>query len=335
MKKEKLIYVGILGLVFLGVFLVYQFYFAAKLEEYARNRELLASLNTTNGNLRTTFGDAAPEDVIVDHKGKVEAWNEAIEVRVPYFTDGDWRIHETPPDDVFILQFWYGDESRELVKGLWEKAQKTYGATVYQNMPEGFPTNLQSTLNVTYAEDWQGLDISAKLVNEELERLSYGISAYELLMNNDAQQILHVDMLDIGSSGFVGKGVDYVRLGLSFTMEMKPLVTFLEKLRSEDSYYSLAGLKIRHPYVAARYEPRLRVDMYLLRAHTTETKTPGGTDVAPNAESVYNTQLIGQVAQSNLSIDDEEGNPRRVPLNEPGTIAKGWRWFKHTVLFMK
>ncbi len=332
MTKERLIYIGALLAVFAGVFAVYHFYFAAKLERYAQHQALLESLQATEAKLKTTFGNASPEDVIRDHNGKVEAWREAISQRTTFFTDQDWRIHEKPPEDVFILQFWYGDESRKMVTDLWEKAQKKYGPLVYQNMPQGFPSTVQSMLGVSYSEQWQGMDVDAALVNTELEKLEFGISAIEMLMNNNALGIYQVGIEELGDAGFIGKGVKYTRVKLSFRMEIKDLVEFLENLRQADSFYSVEGMRLTHPYILAQYEPQLQVDMYLLRTKQEEGFDPAGSAGGGSAGAGYenNFSSTGLTLGGNRAntIDDD------VVMEEPGTIGKAWKWFKRTVLYM-
>ncbi len=330
MTKERVIYIGALLALFAGVFAVYQFYFAAKLERYAQHQALLTSLQATEAKLKTTFGNASPADVITDHNGKVEAWREAIAQRVSFFTDNDWRIHEKPPEDVFILQFWYGDESRKMVTELWEKAQKKYGPLVYQNMPQGFPSTVQSMLGVAYSEQWQGMDVDAELVNQQLERLEFGISAIEMLMNANALGIYQVGIEELGNSGFIGKGVDYTRVKLSFRMETKDLVEFLETLRQADTYYSVQGMRLSHPYILAQYEPQLQVDMYLLRTKQEEGFDPAGTAGGGSAGAGYETAFssTGLNARPGLSTIDDE-----VVMEEPGAFGKAWKWFKRTVLY--
>lgn len=336
MNRERIIYVIALLLVFAGVFAVYKFYFSAKLEQYAKHEETLNKLQDVERKLKQTFGAKQPDDVIRDYNGKVEAWNEAIALRVPFFNDEDWREHETPPTDVFILQFWYGDESRRMVEEVWEKAQRKYGAQVFQRMPEGFPGSLQSMLGVVYAEDWRGRDVKAENVNEQLERLSYGISALEMLMDADALQISLVGIEKLGEAGFIGQGINYTRLRLSFTMEAKALVDFLEGIRQEDRFYSVQGMRIAHPYILARYEPQLEVDMFLIRA----TPEEEGFDTtlakaAPSAAALYEGGVKEEGVLNSIS-------PRRARIRaqlneaeevEPGVFGKAWKWFKRYVLY--
>lgn len=338
LNRERVIYVGVLLLVFAGIFAVHRFYFSAKLEKYAQHQQLLEAMRKAESNLKSTFGNAQPDDVIRDHSGKVEAWNEAIAQREPFFTDKDWREHETPPQDVFILQFWYGDTSQKMVEELWEKAQKKYGPQLYERMPAGFPTNVQSMLGVAKAESWQGLNIEAKLVNGQLERLRYGISAFELLMDNNALKINELAIEELGSSGFLGKDAYYTRLRMSFMMEAKDLVSFLDGLRMKDTYYSVEGMRVTHPYVLARYEPQLNVDMFLLRTRSEEGES-AEKPVVSAAEGYAGkfgspALALGGAGSDNAAAAEgtEVGEDGAAP--EPGRVAKAWKWFKRNVLVM-
>jgi hypothetical protein len=329
MNKERLIYMGALAAVFIGVFCVHHFYFAAKLERYAQHKKLLDSLQVSEVKLKAEFGPKDPDDVIRDFNGKEQVWKDAIASRVPFFSDAEWRDHEPPPEDVFILQFWYGTESRKVVSALWEKAQQEYGAQVLQRMPEGFPNSVQAMLGVAYSESWQGRNITAEMVNAQLERLHFGVSAFELLMDNKALQISRVAVEDIGGAGFIAKGVDYTRLGLSFMMEMKDLVKFLEKMRLEESFFSVQGMRISHPYILARYEPQLQVDMYLLRAKAAEDFSADGGGGGGSAAEGYGTSF-GAVPLIRNGTSDS-GNSR--VKESPGAAGKAWKWFKRNVLF--
>jgi len=234
---------------------------------------------------------------------------------------------------VFILQFWYGEQTAKMTKELWEKAQKKYGVQVYQRIP----MEIQNMLGVSYAEEWQGYDITPKLVTDQLERLKYGISLFELLMDNNAQFISRVAIYDPKPAGFIGNTVEYSRAGLAFSMEMEDLVKFLEKLRMSDKFYSVEGLKVSHPRILMKYEPMMEVEMFLVRTHPKPDATGvigGGAPAVAAAPALGGNRtptLLAPGARRNLmSLDDEEAP---TPEAEPTGVAKFWKWFKRTVLF--
>lgn len=328
MNKERMTYIAVLFSVFAACFAVYHFYFKAKLEKYAADKQLLENLNDRYANLNTTFKDEDPDTVISRYKSVVESWNDAIDVRVPYFNDTDWREHEKPPEDVFILQFWYGDLTRKMTYALWEKAQAKYGAQVYQL----FPLDVQSMLGVAYAEQWQGYDITRELVTDQLERLSYGISAIQLLMDHNAQQIRQVSIYDPTPSGFIGANVEYQRMGLSFIMEMKDLVKFVDDLRGDDHYFSIQGMKVAHQYIGVKYEPKMEVEMYLLRTRPKVELTAAAIGASGNLQPANAQQAFSGAFRNPFQASEDDGDAqRRVP--QPTGIAKFWKWFKRTVLF--
>ena len=335
LNREKIIYVSALLLVFAGVFAVYKFYFAEKLARYDQHEELLGKLQKTEANLKSTFGSRDPEEVIQDYRGKVEAWNDAIAARTPFFNDDEWREHQQPSQGESILQFWYGDESRKMVAELWETAQKKYGAQVLQRMPEGFPQSVQNMLGVVYAESWQGRDVKTTDVNKQLQRLSYGISAIEMLMEANAQYITTVRIEERGNAAFIGEGVEYTRLQLSFMMEAQVLVDFLDGLRQSDSFYSVEGMRIAHSYVLARYDPLLVVDMYLLRASQKEDFVSTLTAAGPSAAAVYAEGIGGTLEAGTADASDRGGRRRSGTTTEEelGTGQKVWKWIKRYVFY--
>lgn len=326
MKRDRIIYVSALLLMFAACFGVYQFYFKAKLEKYAKDKEQLEKLNTVYANLNKTFKNDDPDTVVAQYKAVVESWKDAVSARVPYFNDSEWREFDKVPEDVFILQFWYGDTTRKMVLDLWEEAQKKYGAQVYQR----FPADIQTMLGVAYAEQWQGYDITPKLVTDQLERLSYGISACKLLMDNNAQQIRQVRIYDPKPSGFIGNTVEYSRVGLSFVMEMRDLVAFIDKLRESDKYFSVEGMKVSHPYILLKYEPLMEVEMFLVRTRPAPEGTVAAVGAAPTTTAAF-VGAFGRPGQPGSllggTIDDEEA-----PEPEPSGLGKAWKWFKRTVL---
>lgn len=334
MNRDRILYVLVLVSMVAVCFCVYQFYFKAKLTKYAQDKALLESLSAAYKGLNSTFKDEDPDTVIAQHSAVVESWKDAISVRLPYFNDSDWREYEKPPEDVFILQFWYGEQTARMTKELWEKAQKKYGVQVYQRIP----MEIQTMLGVHYAEEWQGYDITPKLVTDQLERLKYGISIFEMLMDNNAQYISRVALYDPKPAGFIGNTVEYSRAGLAFSMEMEDLVKFLEKLRTSDKFFSVEGIRVTHPRILMKYEPMMEVELFLLRAHpiTDATGTVGGggavsmvPPVTPGANNVAGL-LAPTARRSSMAIGDDEAP---TPQPEPSGVAKFWKWFKRTVLF--
>lgn len=335
MNKERVIYITVLFTVFAACFAVYQFYFKAKLEKYAQDKQLLQNLNSTYSGLNSTFRDEDPDTVVAQYRSVVESWKDAINTRITYFNDSEWREHAPLPEDVFILRFWYGDQTREMTLALWEKAQAKFGTQVYQR----FPPDVQTMLGVAYAEQWQGYSITRELVTEQLERLSYGISVFEMLLDHNVQQIRQVALYESKPSGFIGPNVEYARVGLSFTMEIKDLIQMFNDMREADSYFSIEGLKVAHQFIAVNYEPQLEVEMFMRRTKpkadlSADTVTtagglglgglrPGNTDAAFGGNVFQSGNAFG------TTIDDEEDQR----FTEPSGIAKFWRWFKRTVLF--
>lgn len=342
MNRDRVIYISALVIMFAACFGVYQFYFKAKLVKYAEDKALLEALNSTYAGLNTTFKDEDPDAVIQQHTAVVENWKDAISARLPYFDDSEWREFEKPPEDVFILQFWYGEQTAKMTKELWEKAQKKYAAQVYQSIP----LDIQTMLGVAYAEQWQGYDITPKLVADQLERLRYGISLFELLMDGNAKVIRQVSIYEPQPSGFIGATVEYSRVGLAFTMEMEDLVKFLEKLRMSDKYFSIEGIKVSHPYIMMKYEPVMEVELFLLRtrpkvdpaaAAAAAVGAPGaagGSGLRPPGAAATGVAAPGGLAAPGAAASDDDDGGRGRLAPEPTGFGKFWKWFKRTVLVM-
>ncbi|MBX3177297.1 MAG: hypothetical protein KF886_08055 [Candidatus Hydrogenedentes bacterium] len=333
MNRDRIIYFVVLLSVFAACFAVYQFYFKAKLEKYAQDKQLLENLNSTYSSLSGAFRGEDPDTVIAQYRSVVQSWRDAIDARVGYFNDAEWRDYQNPPEDVFILQYWYGERTREMTAALWEKAQGKYGAEVYQR----FPADIQGMLGVPYAEQWQGYDIQRSHVTSNLERLSYGISVLDLLLDSNAQAIRQVAMYDPQPSRTIGADVVYHRLGVSFVIEVKDFVGMIEKFRAADRYFNIEGMKVTHPYIAVRYEPRLEVEMFIVRTKPKEsflagTVAAGGP--ASNVQQAFSAFSAGGGAPLQnpfrLQGDDDEEYVREP---EPTGVARAWRWFKRTVLF--
>jgi hypothetical protein len=88
------------------------------------------------------------DTVIAQHNAVVESWKDAISARLPYFNVQS-GANAKPPEDVFILQFWYGEQTAKMTKGCGE-AQKKWRAGHRR-----IPMEIQTMLGVAYSEEWQ------------------------------------------------------------------------------------------------------------------------------------------------------------------------------------
>lgn len=154
-------------------------------------------------------------------------------------------------------------------------------------------------------------------------------------MEHDAEMIRQVSMYEPRPSGFIGREVEYVRLGLSFVMEMENLIEFVEEMRAADRYFSIEGIKVAHPYIGVRYEPRLEVELYLRRAKPSENflagaDAPASTEQADSVEQAY-TGTFNQARGGGIRRGGDE-DEARAAVEEPGVFGRAWQWFKRTVL---
>lgn len=330
MTKGRAISVLVL-LAVLGTFgAVYQFYFKEKLEAYSQDQELLAALQRTYDDLDRTFSGFQPEELTAAWSTQRQPWEQAVEQRAAYFHNGEWyRKAARPPDNVPILRFWYGEEANRLVEDISMKMYSTLGT---------YP-DIYGMLGVPRMEQWSGMNIPRRQVINSLGRLSFGISAIEMLMDAGATRINQVLLWPFHDKTHHKDLLTSRTIALSFNMNLENLVKMLEELRQSDQYWHVEALQIDYPYIGYQVEPQLQVQMLLTQAaakprQQAGTAVPGEASTGEAGALGSPGLMAGGTAQTLFQMEGfGDARARMMVIQEPGIFGKAWKWFKRYVLY--
>mgnify|MGYP006296256887 FL=1 len=337
MTKGRIIGALILLAVLSGFGAVYQFYFKEKLEAYSRDVRFQQTLDKTFAQLREKFSGVKPELLTQEWRGETQPWRDAVASRARYYTFGDWFEHPRPEEDTNkIIKFWYGEDSREMGRDLYQKLSENMGR--YDLLPR----NVFADLGVSTVDDWVGVDVTEKAANQQLARLSFGISVYEMLLEAKAAQILSVEIWPQRKEKAHSNLLNLQTVGMRFLMSARNLVEMLEDMRMNDRFFTVDGLRVQYPYIAYQQEPALQVEMLITQAnYVAQKKGGGGGGGAPQQQMGPGGGPRQGQPQSAREIFMQRGGMRggmrggpQQEQEEPGAISKAWTWFKRNILYM-
>lgn len=318
----------------LGIFgAVYQLYFKEKLEMYSRDQELLTALEGAYKNLSTTFSGYRPDVLTEAWRAQRLPWTEAVTERTKFFNLGGWYAHERPPENVPILRFWYGDAANKQINDVYQKLGNS------ANLGYGrFPMDLYTTFGVPRMEDYSGYNVRRPEVNRALGRLAFGISAMEMLADANASLISEIVIWPNQEKPEHSGLLISRTVGFSFSISMEDLVTLLEKLRTEERYFSVDAIQMDYPYILYPQEPQLQVKMLLTQVTAKPKPAGAAPGAAPGAAALAAapTTLAAAAgprsAQQLFQLEGFDRN-RAVKVEEPGFFSKAWKWFKRFYLY--
>jgi len=313
----------------LGAFgAVYQFYFREKLETYKQDRLFKDELEKTYQALETDFSGYKPDVLIRAWKGVVQPWNDAIADRAKYFNCGDWYEHESAPEEGPILKFWYDDESNKMI---WDFYQKVLTAMGTYNR---VPADIRAMLGVPYVSEWAGINVTKQDVRLALDRLSFGLSACELLLDAKATRIDNVVLWPHRQDQKSGKLLKLHTVGLAFSMTLKDLVAFIDSLRTQDRYFNIDAMSISYRYIAYPVEPQPDIQMLLTQGEFAPPKErPGGVrSLQPSAPGGGGGGSARELFARGFGRNRPEREDR-MAQKPPGPFGRAWKWFKRHVLY--
>lgn len=318
LTKGQILYALILTAV-LGAFgAVYQFYFKEKLAQYAADERFLNTLETTFLDLETTFSGIKPERLISAWRADQQPWADAVQARTSYFNFGDWLEVEGAPQQGEMWKFWYDKTVNARVWELYQKVAERMGN--YNN----FPPDIRGDLGLKTLDDWQSGDVTQEDVMRELRRLQFGIKLSELLLDSRVSSVQAIQLWPLREEKRFGKILRFQTAGVTLTMAPRDFVELMEKLRLEDRYFSVDGLRVVNTCIACQTEPHYTIDMLLTQARYVE----GEQAPAAAAAAATPREAFTGAAPLNSRRPKAEAPP------EPGMFGKAWKWFKRTVLVM-
>lgn len=320
MRRNQIIFGTVLLLVLSAFGGVYQFYFKEKLAQYARDAAFRKELEGAAADISTFFSGTDPEVVISRWRNEVQPWAELLEQRAKYFEDGGWYKHETPPETGRILRVWYGEEIERMQTELYAKINEK-APNIYP-----FPTDFLKTIEVrTDAEMSKEVDVTPKMVNQELAKFAFATNVIDFLLDEKV----------VGINDFViwpkrqdrnHKGqLTLQTVGIDMQLYMRHVVHLLENLRRQRRYFHVDAIYLRNPYITLQDEPIMQVKLLITQASFSGSLQAQGAAVGGDAK-----QLFGMT--QNLAANKPAAAP---PEPEPGFFGKIWRFIKRDLLLIK
>ena len=320
-------------LVVLGVALgVYLFYFKDKLEVYSADQVFQEKLEAQVTTLSEKFQNCKPDTVIKAWVNQTQPFMDAIKTRTKYFGKAGWSDHETYPKDGRIIKYWYSEESEKVIREFY---QKTVPSTMAGNavMSGRFPMPgpLSQMLNVANIDQWTGMNVKEETVHQELAKLSYGLSACELMMKAKPLAIYEIAVGEEQTKRATQKLLKFRSIGYTTIMTMNTLVDFIESLRMAPIYYSVDALSIKYANIASPQEPPMMVQILITRATYNEAKLgPGVKDSGiDGAADLFQRSIGRRSASAPGGFRGTGGGTAQAP---PSAMKKAWVWFNRVFL---
>ena len=273
-RREYIIAILIVGLIFAAVGAAYQFFYKARLAQYDANTQALQNLENALTALETQFESKIPEDLIKARKGMVQPLAEQVVQRAAFFNTAE-LLQIDPIPEGKLLRFYYSDQFNKMLN---ELRQDAYSRTPYFPYPE------MSTFGAARPEELEGRTVTEQEVKDWLSLIKFGAAMMRMLMDAKAVAVYDVQMWP--------ERQDYDNLlkmrtvGLSFVMRYADLVAWLDKLRLENRYFDVNGIAVQNRYLRWAIEPPVEVQMLLTQADydynaaaappVTQAAAPGG-----------------------------------------------------------
>ena len=227
-RIQILVVVGLLAAL-AGTGAVYQFYVKARIAELSTHEAAAAELERTITKMETTFEKTVPDIMISGYRQQAQPWEDAVDRRTGYFPAPETEAAIAVPKEV-IPKFYYREQFPEMQRKLeleaWEKGvvlpqQLTFGAPDPVAMSEKNPT--------------------AELVSDWLTQYNVGATMVRTLLEANAKSVDDIKIWPSRTNESVSGGFVIHTTGYEFTMGMRDLTRFLDKLRNETRHYTIEG----------------------------------------------------------------------------------------------
>ncbi len=317
--RGTIIYITVLLLSFLLFAGVYYFFLQKQLAEYKKDEDLKKTYETALKDLEQTFSKTDPQVLIREWRTQVVPWEEALKSRATFFNLSNWTDHEVPPKEGVILKFWYEEQAQKMIRQLYEKVGEKMGRY------DLFPQDIRKALGVYTLDEISRMDVTEKLVNEQLAKLAFGIKMCEFLLDAKMTSIDDIVFWPvIPRAEQFEKLLSFFIFGVRCTMTMKDFVNFVEqKLRLADRYFHINGIRIQYPYIAYNVEPLLQIEMLIAQANYNPPKEGVGADIK-----------LQYQAQLGAGGQQRQGTQSTTSTEQVGFATKAWKWFKRNILYM-
>lgn len=247
---------------------VYQFYVKERLRELAEHQAKKAQLESRIDELEATFARTKPTVMLNEWSRIAQPWEDTVKTRSTFFQLDDKLTSESVVPEGKIPRFYYAEVYPEKAKYLQELAYRN-GISFIPNYGVQDPQSISGT------------NPSAEQVAAWLTRMDTYTAVAEMLIEAKPLQINDIVLWPPrkGPGGRSGE-VEFVTVGLNFTMGMKEFATFLNDLRLRRRYFHVDHFWISNQSLRLPGAP-LNVQMLLTQAQFKEREQALGAAGLP------------------------------------------------------
>ena len=312
-RIQVLVVIGLLAALS-GTGAVYQFYVKARIAELAAHEAQAAALESTIAKMEEIFEKTVPEVMISGYRQQFQPWEDAVIRRATFFPAPEQGAEIAVPKEV-IPKFYYREQfpemQRKLEQEAWEKGvaypqQLTFGAPAPSSMASSNP--------------------SADLVSQWLTDYAVGAALVRMLLDANAKSIDEIQIWPDRVNERGREGFAVHTTGYKFTMSMRDVVRFLDKLRGEKQHYTIEGFWI--------YNRNLRdaasdvVDVNLIVSKTSYLQTTVNTAGAPVGGDRFDVSQSKIKSVFGSSVGKSGfGGQRKQNTNSGGFVKWMLSWF--------
>ncbi|HOV74447.1 MAG TPA: hypothetical protein P5318_18865 [Candidatus Hydrogenedentes bacterium] len=316
LRREHIIGIAVFVLLLACVGGGYQFYYKKQLAIYEEYLGQLETLEKTLKHLEDTFSGYQPKVLIEAVKGDIQPMADEVMRRAAFFNVGDWMEIDPIPEGK-MLRFYYEEQYGKALNALRQYAQS-------KSPPCPIPDDI--SFGAQKPEDFAGKSITKADVERNLRIIRFGSMVVRMLI--DAKAVI-VNKVEIhpGRQG-LEKLLNLRTVGLSYVMNLKDLVIFIDALRMKDRYFNIEAISIQNRYMRWPVEPPVEVQMLL----TVAAFNPAAAAVSGGLDSVG---VVGPAARPGMPARDAlaQQNIRGGAAQKEPMSTRVIRWLRNHYLW--
>lgn len=254
LRREHIIGISVFVLLLITAFAGYQFYYVKQKALCDADVAKLEAYQNAFKHLEETFSGYQPKVMIQAVTDEIQPMAEEVMRRAAFFNTADWgQIDPTPEGK--MLRFYYEEQFAKAMNALQEYAR---AHVPYCPIPENL------TFGAQKPEELAGKNIEKGALERNLRLIRYGSMVIRMLIDAKAVIINQVEL----HKGYP----DYEKLlnmrtvGVSFVMNLKDLVLFIDSLRLRDRFFRIDAISIQNRYMRWPTEPPVEVQMLFTQA---------------------------------------------------------------------
>ncbi len=319
LRREHIIGMVVFALLLACAGSGYQFYYKKQLAIYTDDLAKLEALEKALKHLDDTFSGYRPKVLIEAVKGDIQPIANEVMQRAVFFNMADWMETEPIPDGK-MLRFYYEEQYAKAMNSL-----RQYAQTHVPNCP--IPENM--TFGAQKPEDYAGKGIAKPDIERNMRMIRFGSNVVKMLIDAKAVIVNQVELRP-GRQGYE-KLLNLRTVGVSFVMNLKDLVLFIESLRMKDRYFNIEAISIQNRYMRWPTEPPVEVQLLLAQGsfNATAAAVSGGLGSLAKTGTVGPSARPGMPARDALAGQNIKGGKAKEESTSDGIkrwLRNHWLW---------